>query len=398
MAGSVGSEDSVPAESRPDRAGGAAGVPGSAAGLAGAGPGPAGVGAGRTGAGADRSCATADRPGPAADRPVATMRAVRLGPGMDYAVAEFPVPEPAPGQVLVEMVYASVCGSDVHLVDPDFHRPEMVGSPGYPGHEGVGRVVASRADGIEPGAVVLTVPSGRFGGCFAEYQALDAGSVIPLHEGDDLPQVLMAQQLGCTIAALAKYWREGMRSAAVIGLGSAGQFFVQLLRARGVEVFASDVDAARIAFGREAGARAVHADDLAATVAQAHPEGVDLVIEAAGLDATRALAIELVRVRGVVGNFGYPEFQVGTFPTMAAFRKAATVEWFSNAQGEPGQWCFHEALDAIRTGAIEVGHMTEVRMGLEDVPRALAITAAHGEGAAKITIAIRPESAIFEGS
>lgn len=325
------------------------------------------------------------------------------GRGLTYEVADFPVPAPGPGQVLVEMAYASVCGSDVHLALDGFHRPEMLDAPGYPGHEGVGRIVAlgegaelAGADGVatsgalSPGMLVLTVPSGRLGGCFAEYQAIDAGSVIPLHADDDLPRVLMAQQLGCTIAALAKYWREDTRTAAVIGLGSAGQFFTQLLRARGVEVFASDVDAARIGFGRDLGARAVHADELDALVAQAHPEGVDLVIEAAGWDATRAQAVELARVRGVVGTFGYPETWEGTFPTMTAFRKSVTVEWFSNAQGEPDQWCFHEALEAIRSGAVAVDHMTQVRMGLEDVPRALDVTRAHGDGTAKITITIRP--------
>lgn len=325
------------------------------------------------------------------------------GRGLTYEVADFPVPTPGPGQVLVEMAYASVCGSDVHLALDGFHRPEMLDAPGHPGHEGVGRVVAvgegagaESTDGqaspaqLSPGTLVLAVPSGRHCRCFAEYQAIDAGSVIPLREDDDLVRVLMAQQLGCTIAALAKYWREGTRTAAVIGLGSAGQFFTQLLRARGVEVFASDVDAARIGFGRELGARAVHADELDTLVAEAHPEGVDLVIEAAGWDATRAQAVELVRVRGVVGPFGYPETWEGTFPAMTAFRKSITVEWFSNAQGEPDQWCFHEALEAIRSGTITVDHMTQVRMGLEDVPRALDVTRAHGDGAAKITITIRP--------
>lgn len=340
----------------------------------------------------------------AAEQPVPARSGTGLeGRGLSYGVADFPVPVPGPGQVLVEMAYASVCGSDVHLALDGFHRPEMLDAPGYPGHEGAGTIVAVGADvhltgadgettpgALSPGMRVITVPSGRLGGCFAQYQAIDAGSVIPLREDDVLERALMAQQLGCTIAALAKYWREGTRTAAVLGLGSAGQFFTQLLRARGVEVYASDVDAARIGFGRELGARAVHADELDALVAGAHPEGVDLVVEAAGLDATRAQAVELARHRGVVGAFGYPETWEGTFPTMAAFRKSVTVEWFSNAQGEPGQWCFHEALEAIRTGAVRVDHMTQVRMGLEDVPRALEATRAHGEGAAKITITIRP--------
>jgi propanol-preferring alcohol dehydrogenase len=48
-------------------------------------------------------------------------------------------PEPAPGQLLVEVLACGVCRTDLHLVDGDLPFP---GHPIVPGHEIVGRVVA----------------------------------------------------------------------------------------------------------------------------------------------------------------------------------------------------------------------------------------------------------------
>jgi len=52
--------------------------------------------------------------------PGAVIRGVR-----DVAVAELPVPEDGPGEVLVEVSHCGICGSDLHyilLVSPEFAR------------------------------------------------------------------------------------------------------------------------------------------------------------------------------------------------------------------------------------------------------------------------------------
>jgi propanol-preferring alcohol dehydrogenase len=62
-----------------------------------------------------------------------------------------PVPEPGPGEVLVEVSVCGVCRTDLHVTEGDLpvHRPSVV-----PGHEIVGRVVerGPGADRFEPGA------------------------------------------------------------------------------------------------------------------------------------------------------------------------------------------------------------------------------------------------------
>ena len=68
-----------------------------------------------------------ERPGPIGTKP---LRAATL-----------PIPEPAPGEVLVRVLACGVCRTDLHVAEGDLpvHRPGVV-----PGHEVVGEVVARR--------------------------------------------------------------------------------------------------------------------------------------------------------------------------------------------------------------------------------------------------------------
>lgn len=58
--------------------------------------------------------------------------------GGSFALRELPLPVPGPGEVLVRVRSAAVCGSDRHTVAGLRESP----SPGVLGHEGVGEVVA----------------------------------------------------------------------------------------------------------------------------------------------------------------------------------------------------------------------------------------------------------------
>lgn len=82
----------------------------------------------------------------------------------DYArgpvVVELPVPELRPGEILVEVSAATVCGTDVHIAAGNF--PQLATLPLVMGHEGTGRVVASNGRhvdvngrSLEPGASIV---------------------------------------------------------------------------------------------------------------------------------------------------------------------------------------------------------------------------------------------------
>src|SRR5207248_4501313 len=146
---------------------------------------------------------------------------------------------------------------------------------------------------VATGERVLTAPVPSESGCFAELQAVAEESLVPIPDGADPDRVLMAQQLG-TVLFASRRFLDGVRpgTAVVIGAGSVGTFFVQVLKQAGFEnIVVSDLEPHRLDVAGELGATVlVHAP--AESVADAAHDvtggvGADLVLEAAGYDATR---------------------------------------------------------------------------------------------------------------
>lgn len=318
------------------------------------------------------------------------MRAAYLAAPGVVGVGDFDDPVAGPGEVLVRMHHASICGSDTHVVFDGFHRPERLGLPGYPGHEGVGVVEESHVPGVEPGDHVLTVPPGWLGACFAERQVVAGEHLVVLPPDQPLLRMLMAQQLGTTLFAMKRFGRPEGTTAAVIGAGSAGSYFVQHLRRLGYEhVVVADLDAERLATaGRLGATHLVHAPDesLVDVVADlTDGEGAALVVEAAGYDRCRADAIQAVRRSGTVGFFGYPErYGDAPYPAFLAFRRNVSIEWINGAQLEPGLASFREAVAAIADGTVDVDHCLGRQLDLEDAAEALALARDRGRGATKV--------------
>ena len=191
------------------------------------------------------------------------MRAALLrAPGVIECV-ETTEPEPAPGQVLVKMVCVSLCGSDLHHVFLPLRGDSFPCPHGYPGHEGIGEVVESRAEGFAPGQAVLTVPDIGHAGCFADYQVLGPEFLLPLEGATSdrgaRDQLVVAQPLGTMIFALGKFMTgEVPETAVVLGQGSIGLFFTWMLRHRGVaRVITSEPLAHRRELSQRFGATAV---------------------------------------------------------------------------------------------------------------------------------------------
>jgi len=255
-----------------------------------------------------------------------TMRtAVYRRPG-DVGVEERPVPRPGPGQVLVEVSYCGICGSDLHLVIEGWGRPGAVG-----GHEYTGRVAAV-GDGVDAwrvGDEVVCGPSPRCGTCrrcregkpsqcenrsapvdanvggaFAGYVVTDARSLLALPDGMSPRVAALAEPLAVALHGITRSGAVRGDSAMVFGAGPIGALTIAALVAKGIgPVVVVEPGETRRRLAAELGAAEVLAPGDLETYPPWEPErqsprAVDVVFECSGKKAAMETGFHQLRRGG----------------------------------------------------------------------------------------------------
>ncbi|MCP3989132.1 MAG: zinc-binding dehydrogenase [Actinomycetia bacterium] len=303
------------------------------------------------------------------------MRAGRMVDVGRMVCEETEVWEPADGDLIVRSSYASICGSDLHIVCHGVDVPPMPCNHGFPGHEGIGEVVESRHLDFAPGDMVLTVPNAYVGTCFNEYQTLGASYCLKLPD-TDRPQLemLMAQQLGTVIWALRKNPVDVTgKTVVVLGQGSAGLFFTHLLkRAGAAKVITAELTAARMKLSTQLGADLVvanHGDALQqAVMDETGGMGADHVVEAVGRRQTLLQSVDLARPDGTMLWFGLPDAQDPVPVNFHDFFRKRLTAWSTyGAQDEPDLASFQVAANIIAGGELDVSGIVSHVLPIEDI-------------------------------
>jgi L-iditol 2-dehydrogenase len=312
---------------------------------------------------------------------------------------EVPTPEDcADGEVILRTVEATICGSDLHNIFAGTSLEDYPSRPGYPGHESVGEVVLSRVPGVQPGDLILAVPDLSCSAAFAEYQVVPAHFLVPLPPRPHAGNLVLAQQLGTVVYAMKRFWPAGRPglvpgTAVVLGSGTAGVFFIRLLKAAGFgQILASDVIAGRLDRARATGATKTalvpEENPIDLALAMTDGEGADLVIEAAGEDSTRADALEAVRISGRVGYFGTPSsLEPVLFPINTYFRRKPTLETAHSAQHEDDLASFRGAAGMIASGELDVSGVLTNTFGIDSIAEALQLAFHPSQESLKVSIA-----------
>ena len=311
----------------------------------------------------------------------------------DVRLTEVPIPRPSDGQALVKMELASICGSDLHIVDYGWLVEEYPLRPGYPGHEGIGTVVDANGTELADGDRVLVTPAIWDSLCFAEYQALGTNFLTVLPEASDqqADHLLMAQQLGTVIFAAKRLPNLLGQTCVVMGQGSAGLFWNYVLKHLGAQrVIAIEPIAHRLQVGAGFGSDERIGDTFAAAtraVLDLTGEGADVVVEAIGTTETHGQALELVRPDGQVVWFGVPQgpepipFDFDTF-----FRKRIAAYSPLGAQDELELSSFRQALKWIDDGLIDMSEVVTHSFPLARVVEAFQAARKSENEAVKIVI------------
>ncbi len=218
---------------------------------------------------------------------------------------EVPTPEPAAGQLLVELHAAGL-----NFIDT-YHRSGLyqVDLPMTPGAEGSGTVIAVGAGtpGFAPGDRVAWV---GVPGSYSQQLLVPAASALRIPEGVSLDiatalplQGMTAHYLACSTFPI----KPGHRALIHAAAGGTGRLLVQMAVNRGAEVVAVVGSGAKVALARSAGAHHVinsgSVDLVEAVEAAVGPAALDVVYDGVGA-ATFDAGLKLLRPRGTMITFG----------------------------------------------------------------------------------------------
>jgi threonine dehydrogenase-like Zn-dependent dehydrogenase len=295
-------------------------------------------------------------------------------------VWEMPVPRPGPGEVLVETEAAGICGSEVegYLGRMSNRNPPLVMGHEYSGlvaevGEGVDRVWTQRRVAVNP-----IVGCGRCRYCeagdrnlcpdrhllgiaapggFAGYSVVPERCLFYLPEGMDARLGALVEPLANGVHVVRKSGARRGR-VVVIGAGTIGLGCLQAALLNGAE---------QVAVVERHPRRRQHALALGAGLAVAEftevEPGADLVVDAAGSEATRRAAVELLGPAGTASFVGLHNDETA-LPWHRIIRANLRVQGtFGYADRD-----FQQAVDWLAAGEAAIP-LSEVRP-LDDGPAA----------------------------
>ena len=337
------------------------------------------------------------------------LAAVYHGPN-DLRVENVPLPEIRKGEILVKVLSASICGTDLRIYH-GHHRMFPPGTIRIPGHEVVGTIaeIGAEVSDYSIGQRVFCAPNTGCGHCeqcisgnnnlcaqydaigvtsnggFAEYVRIPAnsvrqGNVIPISDSVDPAVAALLEPFACVLRGQNVLHLKAGEVVLIIGAGPIGVLHLKLARAQGAGyIIVSEPMTERAAQARRMGAdRVVNPanEDLKTIVNDVSlGHGADVVIVAAPVHAAQEAALELAAIGGRINYFGgLPKDQPAiNFNSNLVHYKELLVTG-TTACSTADCW---QATRIVNSGLIDLSDIVSQRYPLKD---ALAAFAAAEDG------------------
>jgi L-iditol 2-dehydrogenase len=309
------------------------------------------------------------------------------------------VPEPGPGEVVVNVAGCGICGTDLNVFVGKKPRGWKIVFPFQMGHELSGTIQAV-GEGVpdEPGLRIgdHVVPDGRLpcnycrycrlghenlclnagyiAGGYAQFATYPFRNLVKVPEGVDLIEAAFTEPLACCINGNNKLADVPMGgTGVVIGTGPIGLLHIQLLRSRGLRVIAIDLKEQRLAVAKALGADSVilaqnpHAVDeglVEKVYGLTDGLGADVVVTAAGLDPT--VLEEALRMAAKQGQLLYFAATLSDPVTLNLdvihYRELRLIGTHDSTRAD-----YEKALALMRSGNIQLTPIISHRYGLDDI-------------------------------
>jgi L-iditol 2-dehydrogenase len=316
----------------------------------------------------------------------------KRGPG-NVELRDVEVPKAKPDEVLVEVKFTGICGTDIHIYhDSAFYTPPVV-----LGHEYSGIIVekGSEVTGFEIGDRITspaTIPCGKClmcrtnranrclgeqrrilgahkaNGTFAKYVAVPSVILHKIPKKLSLEEASVAELAACVVRAV--FERVGVEPGevvAVLGPGPMGLLTIQAAKIAGAKhiiLTGVSADKKRFNIAKGLGADSIinvdNEDAVKAVKGLTEGLGADVVFEASGSSAARKQAFSMVRRCGKVGLIGLTG-------------RSIDVNLDSIVEGEldvKGSWgtiwtSWKRTLALLSSGMMQVSPLVNAKLSLE---------------------------------
>lgn len=259
------------------------------------------------------------------------MKAVIVKKPGEVALCDVPVPQPPVGFARIRVKAAAICATDLEVVDGNI----PANYPLIPGHEwsGVVDAVGDPADESWIGKSVIgssdvvclkceACRSGnwrycksfeeigfRRNGAYGEYFLAPVYGLVEKPDHVPFDVAALCEPLGVALGTLKKADAAFGQSLVIYGAGSIGLCMLATAKAMGLgTTVVIATSTARLTVAKEMGADYVIASreqDPLAEVRRLFPEGVDLVVDATGIEECIQNSLKMARKGGTVALAGY---------------------------------------------------------------------------------------------
>jgi putative PIG3 family NAD(P)H quinone oxidoreductase len=245
----------------------------------------------------------------------------------ELAWAEVPDPEPAAGEVVIDVAAAGVNRADV--MQREGRYPPPAGAPPYPGLECSG-VISATGPGVIDHRVGERVCALLAGGGYAERVAVPAGQLLPVPIGMSLLESAALPEVACTVWSnvvdIARL-RKGETLLVHGGGGGIGTFAIQLGKALGATVVVTARAAKHEklrALGVDLAIDYTSEDFVAATEAFTGGRGADVVLDIVGAKYL-GRNVDVLATNGRIATIGLQGGRKGELDLGALMAKRGSI-------------------------------------------------------------------------
>ncbi len=212
-----------------------------------------------------------------------------------------------PEDVLVKGHLSGVCGSDKAMYRGDI--PDKITLPLWIGHESGGTVieVGSKVREYAPGDKVMV-----FSWCntFADHYVVPVSGLQPVPAGLDMDLASLGEPVACAMYSALTCGVQLGDIAVVYGMGFAGGIIAQAIKRMGAyKLIAIDVAEQKLDIARRMGSdvliNAKTQDPVRAVLELTNGRGADVVVEAAGSEASMNQATAMLKHNGILALYSW---------------------------------------------------------------------------------------------